>query len=145
MKFQFFNCALISKWCAPDGQTYEQPEVYFALFGRDVINNEVVAVTFRYCPYVVVTDPATKQIRFTRYQMVEKTAMHGFTEERKAVYRLFVPFRGEFERIKRAYRDNEVDILDPHHSINLELQLRLVLKLKPLDIITLTSPKLATE
>ena len=141
IKFQFFNCALIEKWRSFDGQVHEHLEVHFALFGRDISNNEVIAVTLRYCPSIMVADLAKSNlIRYSHYDKLQKTPLYGYTEEKMTVYRLYVPHRSEFERIKRAYKDNELEILDPHQT--LEQQLMLVLQLKPLDVITLDKSSL---
>jgi DNA polymerase elongation subunit (family B) len=141
MQFQFYNCSLIPNWQSPDGKVHQHSEVHFALFGRDVISNETVAVTSRYCPYIVVDDlKKVKEIDHTHYDVLKRKALHGYTEEDMTVFRVYVPRKSEFDRVKRAYKRNEIDILDSYQT--LELQLKLVLGLKPLDIVTIDCPQL---
>jgi hypothetical protein len=81
MKFQFYNCSLIPNWQSPDGKVHQHSEVHFALFGRDVTNNETVAVTFRYCPYIVIDDlKKVKGIDHTHYDVLKRKALHGYTK-----------------------------------------------------------------
>ena len=48
MKIQFYSASVIESWCC-QGEIHQHNEVHFALFGRDVQNNEAVALMFRYC------------------------------------------------------------------------------------------------
>ena len=141
MKFQFYSCSLLQNWCCPVGRGHKHNEVHFALFGRDVINNEVVAVTFRYCPYIVVSSrDIARQIEHTHCDVLQRKPLLGHAD--MTVYRLYVPMKSEFDRVQKAYKANAIEILDSHQT--LELQLKLVLGLKPLDLICIEGP-LATH
>ena len=131
---QFYSCSLIQKWCCPDGKIHQHNEVHFALFGRDVLNNEVVTVTFRYCPYLVVGDLETaRQIQHTHYDVLQRKPLLG--HENLKGFRLDVPMKSEFDRVMKAYKAHTIEILDSHQT--LELQLQLLLGLKPLDLIAI--------
>ena len=111
------------------GNMREHNEVYFALFGRDVSNNEPVSVTFRYCPYLMLrTLQEARSFHFTHSDVVQLTPLHGFTLEKISCHRVFVPIKKEWERGKK-----ERDVLDYHHT--LITQMLSVLGLKPLDVV----------
>ena len=133
MRFQFYSCSTIDHWQLL-GDTHEHSEVHFALFGRDVDNNESVAITFRYCPYLVVKEP-TNRIKYTHYDTVLRTPLHGYSENKVPVHRLFIPSKRQWERHIKDFKtkDNATELLDYHHT--LELQMRMVLGIKPLDVI----------
>ena len=135
MHFQFYSCAVIQNWRCADGTIFEHNEVHFALFGRDLVTNEVVAVTFRYCPYVIVAHMETDQrIRHAHCDVLQRKLLLGRADKTVTVYRLYVPMKSEFERVMKAYKNNAIEILDSHHT--LEMQLKLVLGLRPLDLIS---------
>ena len=140
MKIQFYSCCVIQNWCCPQGKLYKHSEVHFAIFGRDVDNNEAVVFTFRYCPYIVVSDLHTAQkIHHTHRDVLQRKPLLGHAE--LTVYRLYVPMNSEFDRVMKAHKANEINILDSHQT--LELQLKLVLGLKPLDLISIETAQLA--
>ena len=145
MKFQFYSCSLILNWRCPAGTIYKYNEVHVALHGRVVNNNETVTLTFRYCPYVVVADWVTaQQIRHTHCDVLQRKPLLGPSDV--TVYRLHVPLKSEFDRVMKAYKSGDIKILDSHQT--LEQQMRLVLGLKPLDLISVdctpTTHKLTT-
>ena len=135
MKFQFYSCATID--IRKDWQGKERPlsEVHFALFGREVHTNDAVAVVFRYCPYIILENPKhIESIRFSHKDTVEKTPLHGHTEQKITVNRLFIPQKREWERVLSEFkRTKGSELLDYHHTI--QLQMMMEIGLKPLDIV----------
>ena len=132
MKFQYFSCALIQNYQSCRGITQDHNEVHFALFGRDVSNNQQVAVTFRYCPYLMFqTLQEARPFHFTHSDLVQLTPLHGFTREKISFHRVFVPVRKRWECGRKQ------TTLDYHNT--LITQMLLVLGLKPLDVVTCES------
>ena len=94
----------------------------------------MVTVTFRYCPYLVVGDLETaRQIQHTHYDVLQRKPLLG--HENLKVFRLDVPMKSEFDRVMKAYKAHTIEILDSHQT--LELQLQLLLGLRPLDLIAI--------
>jgi DNA polymerase elongation subunit (family B) len=130
MRFQYFSCAVIRNYVhCRTGQMREHNEVHFALFGRDVANNEPVAVTFRYCPYLLVQEKEKVEVFSTHSDTVRRTLLHGFPFQEFSLTRVFVPRRTDWERANTG--------LDCHHT--LESQMLLVLGLRPLDVVVVLS------
>jgi DNA polymerase elongation subunit (family B) len=145
MKFQFYSCATVDFWKDPGGVLNEHSEVHFVLFGRELQTNESVAVTFRYCPYLVVADIANaSDIHYSHHDTIERTPLLGYSETTMQVYRLFVPMKRNWQQAITNYKYNEdaTELLDYHHT--LELQMRMVLNLKPMDLVSLDNAQLTS-
>jgi DNA polymerase Pol2 len=118
-------------------------EVHFVLFGRELGTNESVAIHFRYCPYLVIKElTSIHSIAHSNHDTISRIPLNGFTENTIDVHRVFVPMKDEWYRVTNGFRKNllGIELLDYHQT--LDLQMRLVLGLKSLDVVSIEESQL---